>query len=327
MLVNLTLGFVLDLIIGDPDVWFHPIRLIGSMLSYYERLFYRMGSRMGAAGTGAKTAGGLLLVISSLATVFLIMIGLEQIKGLFSLPFSVNLLTIVLIFFAFCNRSLMKEAKAVHRCLMKNDMNQARKQLARIVGRDTALLDKKAVIRATVETIAENVVDGFTAPIFYLSVGGVPSVYAYKTVNTIDSMFGYRNERYEYFGKPGARLDDILNYIPARLNLFFLFCASMFRKDVLKAMLLHGRSHPSPNSGIAEAGFAGFLGIALGGPSDYGGKRKEKPWIWTDHLSEEEREDPALILKALSLYMRVVGATFLFFFTAAWVLPLPLLFR
>jgi adenosylcobinamide-phosphate synthase len=318
MILNVVAAFVLDSVFGDPRIRAHPVRLIGSMLYLYERVLYRMQK---------KFLGGLLLVLWALGTVFAITLGLQYLLPFFSLPFGVNVLLIGLFFFLFCNRDLVGEAKAVCRYLEMDRIEDARKRAARIVGRDTENLGQKDLIRATVESVAENIVDGFTAPLFYLVLGGMPLAYMYKTVNTVDSCFGYRSERYERFGKFGARFDDLLNFIPARLNGFFILCAAGFRRDVLRSMVRYARAHPSPNSGISEAGFAGYLGISLGGPSTYGGAEKFKPWIGEDRLGEVEKEDPDLILRAVSFYWKAVTLTLVLHLAALFLLELPLLFR
>ncbi len=317
MVVNIAIAFFLDLLLGVPRFSAHPVRLIGWMLSAYERLFYPVKM---------KVAGGLLLALASLGSVFAVMTGLMYLAPFFELPLSINGLLVILLFFLFCNREMVREANEVRDSLLDGRIEDARKQVARIVGRDTQRLDRAAIIRATVESVAENIVDGFTAPLFYLLIGGVPLAYVYKTANTIDSRFGYRSERYEKFGKVGARLDDALNFIPARLNVFFLLCAVGFDRRVLEAVEVYGRRHPSPNSGLAEAGFAGHLGIALGGPSLYGGALKEKPWIGENRVALEALEDPRLIERAVALYWRVVWVTLCAALAAAYFLHLPLLF-
>lgn len=317
-MLNVLIAFFLDILIGDPVFSLHPVRLIGSMLTAYEKLLYRIEY---------KVLGGALVVACALATVFPVMVGLNYAKRWVILPFSINIVSVVLLFFLFCNRDMAKEAKSVYAHLSAGDMDGARAVVARIVGRDTGTLDAGGVVRATVESVAENVVDGFTAPLFYFMLGGFPAAYAYKTLNTIDSRFGYRNEHYEKFGKAGARLDDVLNFVPARINAVFLYCASGFSAEVIRCMLKDGKRNPSPNSGLAEAGFSGMLGIALGGPSIYGGVLKQKPWIGVDRIKEEMREAPALILKALSFYWRVVFTTLIGFLTAAYFLALPLVFH
>jgi len=317
MIINIFIAFILDLFIGDPPLSVHPVRLIGRLLDFLEDWLYPVSR---------KFVGGLLLVVVALFIVLGVTAGLWYVMFLFTLPLGINVVMVGLLFFLFCNRDMVREAKKVYLFLEQGKVEQARVQVGRIVGRDTEGLGRVEIVRAAVESVSENIVDGFTAPLFYLTLGGVPLAYAYKTANTVDSRIGYRNERYEQFGKAGARLDDALNFIPARLNAFFLFCATGFRREVLHTMLHDGGKHPSPNSGIAEAGFAGYLGIALGGPSRYGGTVREKPWIGENRIVGEELEDPRLILRAVALYWRVVAVTLIAFLAALSLLRLPLLF-
>jgi adenosylcobinamide-phosphate synthase len=313
--LDVLIAFFLDMLFGDPVFSLHPVRLIGSMLTKYEKLFYRMMR---------KAIGGALLVALALATVVSVMLVLNYVKRWAFLPFSINVVSVFLLFFLFCNRDMAREARSVYDRLSAGDLEGARLAASRIVGRDTGALDRRGVIRATVESVAENVVDGFTAPLFYFMLGGFPAAYAYKTINTIDSRFGYRNERYEKFGKTGARLDDVFTFVPARINAVFLYCASGFRREVFRCMWKDGQKQTSPNSGLAEAGFSALLGIALGGPSTYGGVLKKKPWIGIDRLEGNMREEPELILKGLFFYWRVVFTTLFVFLTAAYFLGLPL---
>ncbi len=189
-------------------------------------------------------------------------------------------------------RSLLTAAKGVIDAVKEKDLGAARQRLSMIVGRDTQELEEEAILRATIETVAENLSDGFVAPLLYLAVGGLPLAIAYKAVNTLDSMVGYKNERYLRFGWAAARLDDAANYVPARITGFILapaaFCrfltdgpAAAFRaaRGALAAMRRDGRKHTSPNSGIPEAAMAGALGVRLGGPSTYGGMLVKKPFI------------------------------------------------
>ena len=211
--------------------------------------------------------------------------------------------------------------------IINNDIQAARSQLGRIVGRDTSELDKKAIIRATIETIAENIVDGFTSPIFYLSIGGIPLAYLYKTVNTLDSMVGYKNKRYKRFGTISAKLDDFLNFIPARLNLIFIFFSTGFNKNIFKYVKKYAKLHPSPNSGISESCFSAYLGLALGGPSKYEGIWHEKAWLGKNLINNNDLENPELILKAIDLYWRVIYITLIIFLTIVFIFKLPIIFR
>lgn len=201
-------------------------------------------------------------------------------------------------------RGLISSARLVMKAVERNDLTGARKNLAMIVGRDTEKLDKKAVLRATIETVAENLSDGVIAPLFYLLIGGLPLAFAYKAINTLDSMVGYKNERYLRIGWASARLDDLANYIPARITGLAIVAACFLYRlarreanaskvntasrlspalsaaaDSFKIMRRDGRNHTSPNSGVPEAAMAGGIGVRLGGPSTYGGEVVEKPYI------------------------------------------------
>ncbi|GJQ57770.1 MAG: cobalamin biosynthesis protein CobD [Candidatus Scalindua sp.] len=189
----------------------------------------------------------------------------------------------ILIYFTLSTRDLLKEAKGVFHALKSGRIGEARENLARIVGRDTRELDEEQITQACVETIAENSVDGIVAPIFYAVIGGPALVMAYKAVNTLDSMVGYKNAKYLHLGWASARLDDAVNYIPARLAAVLLplsawLCGASFFRSI-RTIKRDGQKHPSPNSGIAEAAVAGALGIRLGGTSSYHGVVIEKPFI------------------------------------------------
>jgi adenosylcobinamide-phosphate synthase len=317
VLVTAAVAFGLDFLLGDPVFALHPARLMGGLLSRLERLFY--GFRRKTLGGGLLAASALILAggFAACAACGADVLWRAAVPRLSAPPsgesplLGFNPLLVLLVFFLFCNRDMMDEARAVCERLREGDLPGARARLSRVVGRDTARLDGKAVIRATVETVSENIVDGFTSPFLYLLLGGVPLAYLFKAANTIDSMFGYRSERYERFGKIGARLDDALNFVPARLNALFMLAATGFSGSLWRSVRMFARAHESPNSGIAESAFAGHLGLALGGPSTYGGVEKKKPWLGEDRLPEDERSDPALILRAVRLYGRVVTVTFL----------------
>jgi len=251
MSINLIIAFLIERFFGSIEFRFHPVKLLGNLISFYGSVFYRFKK---------KFFGGLFLTLCTIVSVSAVMILLEYVSPFFELPMGINILSIVLIYFLLCNRELAQETREVYTCLINGNLKAARTRVSRIVGRDTDSLDQKGVIRATVESVAENIVDGFTSPIFFLSIGGLPLAYLYRAINTIDSMYGYRDDKFERFGKMGARLDDIMNFIPARFNAFFILCATKFDRNTFKAMKYYGRMHPSPNSGISEAGFAGYLG-------------------------------------------------------------------
>jgi len=222
MSINLIISFLIERFFGSPTSRFHPVRLLGRLIYFFSYIFYPFEK---------KFLGGLFLLLCTILSVSGVMILLEYVKPFLGLPMGINILSIVLIYFLLCNRELAQEARSVYFFLKNGNLVAARQRVARIVGRDTGNLDSKGVIRAAVESIAENIVDGFTSPVFYLLLGGLPFAYVYKAVNTIDSIYGYRNEKFEKFGKAGARLDDIMNFIPARLNALFIFCATGFDKS------------------------------------------------------------------------------------------------
>lgn len=193
----------------------------------------------------------------------------------------------VIIYFAISIKSLADEAKKVMHFLRKNDLINARKALSQIVGRDTTHLNDEQIIRACVETVAESTVDGVLSPLFFAFMGGPPAAMAYRAVNTMDSMVGHKDEKYLRFGWASARLDDVANYIPARISALFIPVAAFFcgysPVRSLKIAIRDGRKHESPNSGISEAAMAGALGIQLGGSSSYQGEIITKPFIGDAH--------------------------------------------
>lgn len=336
MLLTLTVAFLLDAFIGDPVFRLHPVRLIGDLLTFLERLLYPLKPRVLWGGVTALLAAGAVftgvcLLLRAAQPLNLVLASWPSAFAPFRYPAAgpgilvLRPVELVLVYFLLCNRDMVREARAVYRALAAGDLDLARRRVGRIVGRDTGSLTRTQVIRAAVESVAEGLVDGFAAPVFYLVVGGAGLGYAYRTVNTVDSRFGYRSERYERFGKVGARLDDVLNFLPARLNGLFVFLGSGMKGDVWRSMRRYGRQHPSPNSGIAEAGFAGYLGVALGGPSTYRGVVHDKPVLGTDRLTESQLQDPALILRAVALYWRVVILTLFAALVLLWLLPLPLI--
>jgi len=274
---DIVMGYIADLIFGDP-YWFpHPVRFIGRFISSFENLLRRLVH----SETSEKIAGfiltGVTVVISYLVVWILLKISLSVSTLLF------HIVNIFFIYTVLATRCLGDEAKKIYRYLINGDINNARKGLSYIVGRDTEKLDVQGICRAVIETVSENTSDGIVAPLFYLFLGGVPLAMAYKAINTLDSMVGYKNERYINMGMASARLDDIANFIPARLTSFLIAIASFITglnpRRSLSIMLRDGRNNPSPNSGYPEASMAGALGVRLGGPSSYGGQIVEKPYI------------------------------------------------
>jgi adenosylcobinamide-phosphate synthase len=265
---------ILDLLIGDPRWFPHPVVYVGKLITLLEKALRRLVKN--------EMTGGILL----LALTVSITIGLAfaLLKGAFAIsPWLGFVVAVLLSWSCLAARSLHRESGLVADLLVRGELTAARRYLANIVGRDTAELDEPEVWRATVETVAENTSDGVIAPLFYLCLGGPVLAIAYKAVNTLDSMVGYRNERYLEFGRASARFDDLANFVPARITgLLMVAAAPLFglsAKNAWRIMRRDGRNHSSPNSGIPEAAAAGALGVRLGGTNLYGGRPVEKPTI------------------------------------------------
>ncbi len=239
-------------------------------------------------------------------------------------PFLGSLVTVILIYWAISIKDLADHSWAVHRPLSQGNLPAARQALANIVGRETSQLSEAGIIRATVETIAENTVDGVLSPLFYAALGGPPLAWAFKAVSTLDSMVGYKSEPYREFGWAGARLDDLLNWLPARLSggLFTLaaWLTGLDWRQTWKICRRDGRRHASPNAGWPEAAISGALGLRLGGPNVYHGELVDKPWLG-DGLREPETAD---ILKAIRLLYVVSALAVIFCFFLALMVKILL---
>jgi adenosylcobinamide-phosphate synthase len=270
-------AFLLDLLVGDP-LWLpHPVRFFGWVAYLSERFIRRV-----ARERVALLVGGIFLVVVLAGGTYVAAVrGLElayrwhHAAGFF--------IEVYLVATTIAVRGLGAAAEAVRRALVTGDLPLARKRVAALVGRDTAGLDAQGVAKAAVESVAENSVDAAVAPLFYAFLGGAPLALLYRLVNTLDSMMGYRDERYRYLGWAAARLDDLLNFVPARLaGLLFVLAAFLTRGDwrrVWRTVRRDGHKHPSPNSGIPEAAMAGFLGVQLGGPRSYRGVPSFRPYL------------------------------------------------
>lgn len=271
--VALIIGFILDLIIGDPQGWPHIVRFFGLLIDQLESCLYPLSN---------KRLGGTLLVGSMFFLSLLLPI------LVLSLAWRISPWLFLLVESLFCwqllaVKSLQVESRPVYDALVAGELVAARKALSRIVGRDTQNLDETGVSRGAVETVAENLADGVAAPLFFMLLGGSVLGCMYKAVNTMDSMIGYKNDRYLDFGRSAARLDDVLNFIPARLCALTMIVASALCKmDAPRALRIWQRDrfqHASPNSAQTEAVMAGALGIQLAGDAWYFGKRVIKPTI------------------------------------------------
>lgn len=272
----LAAAVAMDLVLGDPHRLPHPIRWMGHAIAVWEPVCRKHIT--GPFGSGLFFAASLIL--ATWITAF----GSLGILRLFH-PVLGDVVEIVLVFYCLSARSLEKEAMTVYGHLKANRTEAARSRLRYIVGRDCDRLSEEGMSRATVETVAENLVDGFISPLFYAAIGGAPLALAYKMINTLDSMVGYKNDAYLIFGRPAARIDDVANYLPARLSVPVIALAAGLLSGrwrlAITTALHEGRQHSSPNAGYAEAAFAGVLAVRLGGPNIYHGKLVDKPYIGT----------------------------------------------
>jgi len=267
-------AFVLDLILGDPQSLPHPVRWMGKAIEAFEPFFRKINCRLVISGALFTSFHVLITGVSAL----LILHAAHWIH-----PLVKNCFEIILIYFCISVRSLEDAAMEIHRYLLGNRLKEARKKIALIVGRDVENYEQEGISRAAVETVAENLVDGVIAPLFFAAIGGAPLAMVYKMVNTLDSMIGYKNEKYMFFGKASARLDDILNYIPSRVSVPIISLATQILsgkgRRSLETAVTEGTNHSSPNAGYPEAAFAGALAVKLNGPNYYNGQLVHKPYI------------------------------------------------
>jgi adenosylcobinamide-phosphate synthase len=267
-------GYVLDGLLGDPRWLPHPVRGIGWLIALGERHLNR-GSAVRRLLSGALLTAGLVAIAAGLARAVVVGAGLLH-------PLAGQAVTALGVGVLLARRSLTEEAGgAVHRPLLAGDLAAARRAVSWVVGRDTAELDQSEVARAAVETLAENASDGIVAPLVFALVGGLPGIAAYKAINTLDSMIGHLDERYGYFGRVAARLDDLANWVPARLTMAALAAAAALSgrdgAGAWRAARTDGGKHKSPNAGWPEAAMAGALGVCLGGLNTYGGEPYPSP--------------------------------------------------
>jgi adenosylcobinamide-phosphate synthase len=302
--VELLLAYLLDLTVGDPPHWPHPVRWLGRLITIMEPLLRRGFAEPWLAGL-VLTGICLLAAAGGAAAVVFLASRLH--------PLLEFLVSVILIYWAISIKDLAAHARAVHLSLSDGNLAGAREALAKIVGRETSQLTEAGVIRATVETIAENTVDGVISPLFYAALGGPPLVWAFKAASTLDSMVGYKTEPYREFGWAGARLDDLFNWLPARLSVGLFTLAAWLTglnwRQSWRICRRDGRRHASPNAGWPEAAVSGALGLRLGGPNIYHGELVEKPWIG-DGVWEPETAD---ILKTIHLLYAVSALAVLFF--------------
>jgi adenosylcobinamide-phosphate synthase len=274
-------AFLLDLAVGDPRWLPHPVVLMGKIISYGERFMHSASAHRDFL---AGMALSLVLIALSAGAAWLLVAFFRWLP-----PWPSFFATTALASTTLATRGLLDAIKLIEAPLRAGNVAAAQEKLAQIVGRETSRLNQDKMMRAGLESLAESTCDGIVAPLFYLFLGGIPLAMAYKAVNTLDSMIGYRSERYFYFGKFAARLDDVVNFVPARVTAFFMVSAALaMRLNPGRALRVAWRDHAnhlSPNAGYPEAALAGAFGIQLGGPSIYFGKEICKPYIGDDLTS------------------------------------------
>lgn len=280
-LIKIWIAYILDLIFGDPENLIHPVQIIGKLITILEKILLRKKFKI--------LAGGILAIITIGVTYFICYFISKNIQNSI-----IAILEIYLMYTIFSINSLAREGKKVYKILKAGNIDVARKELSYLVSRDTGEMDEKMVIRSTMETISENTVDGIIAPMFYMFLGGLPLAMAYKAINTLDSMVGYKNDKYIDFGKISAKIDDVANFIPARITGILIVISSFILrydyKNALKVFFRDRKNHSSPNSAHSEASVAGALGVQFGGKVSYFGKEYDKPTIG-DKKKDFELED------------------------------------
>ncbi|MHB8989492.1 MAG: adenosylcobinamide-phosphate synthase CbiB [Desulfobulbia bacterium] len=315
---QILIAILLDQLFGDPRWLPHPVRIIGAACTWCERI-----TRALLPPLAAGISSVILVLALTGATTWGMIAGATLLH-----PWLGTAASIVILYTTIATRDLVRHSTEVYVALQNGNLPEARKRVGMIVGRDTANLDQAGVTRAAVESVAESMVDGVTAPLFFALLGGPVGAMLYKAVNTMDSMFGYKNAQYRKFGWAAARLDDLANFIPARLTSLMIPAASFpLRLDPKRSLLtlLRDRfAHASPNSGHTEAAVAGALGVQLGGPNSYFGTVMEKPAIG-DATRPLEPQD---ILRANRLMLLASALTLLVCLALRWhiIILLPALF-
>ncbi|MBO5617012.1 MAG: cobalamin biosynthesis protein CobD [Pseudobutyrivibrio sp.] len=284
------MGYVLDLLLGDPFGSFHPVVWIGKLISVLTGKLLKENDSSARKRLKGRIIVIIVIAISVLATGFCVILAynINSILGI--------AVEAIITYQCLATKSLYTESMKVYYALKDTSLEAGRTAVSMIVGRDTATLDEAGVTKAAVETVAENTSDGVIAPLIYLAIGGPVLGICYKTINTMDSMIGYKNDKYMDFGRAAAKLDDVVNFVPARISAVLMIIATLFlgkKYNTVNAIYIFKRdrfNHPSPNSTQTESVCAGALGIQLAGPASYFGKLKEKPYIG-DMLRKIEVED------------------------------------
>ena len=315
-ILPLLMGWVLDLILGDPQWMPHPVVGFGKMIALGEKQFNK--------GSHRKLKGALLaifLVVLVFVVIFILDQQLSNLNALLSIAFRT-----LIIFWCLAGTTLIREVRQTFLAVDRS-LEEGRKQVARIVGRDTTQLSAQEIRTAALETLAENLSDGVIAPLFWLAIGGVPGMLTYKMVNTLDSMIGYKTDRYRDFGCFAARLDDVANYLPARLTAFLMIVPKLmtinthhgsklftFHFSLFTFVHENGRRHASPNSGYPEAALAGILNCRFGGPHTYFGQLFDKPYIGeNDRLLTTDDMHVAIRINRMAECIALLFIVFIYF--------------
>lgn len=356
--IPLICGAVLDMIFGEPKHMKHPVVIIGSLISFLEKKF-NAAPESGANGQNQgddharyikkkKRRGGVITAALVCVSVILVSVIIPAaafavgfsagsymshagiipwlIGGMLAELFCGRLLCLaamsVMCWLMLAAKSLRQESMKVYEALERGDVEGARYSVSMIVGRDTSVLDRNGIIKAAVETVAENTSDGVTAPVFWMAIFGIPGLYFYKAVNTMDSMIGYKNDRYMDFGRCAARLDDVLNYIPSRLTALLMIAAAWIMpgydgRGAWRTWRRDRRKHASPNSAQTESACAGALGLELAGPAVYFGVIHEKPFIGDPERNIEPDDIPAANRLMLATAFLMIVFLMILFLTAA----------
>lgn len=267
LIIPLFAGYLLDLFFGDPYIMPHPVKLFGRLISLADNHFNK-GSFL--------VFKGMIISLILISIVWVILF--TGLKSIAKLPLVYYPLASIMVYWGLANKCLIDEARLVQKALSEKGIEAGRKQLSNIVGRDTSNLNPNQIRTAVLETLAENLSDGVVAPLFYYALGGIPLMFAYKMVNTLDSMIGYKNDKYLHFGRFAAKLDDVANFIPARITAI-LMVLTTWNKRGFQFIFRYGNKHASPNSGYPEAALAGILNCRFGGPNQYHGIIVDKPYI------------------------------------------------
>jgi len=338
VILPLLLGWLLDLVLGDPAWLPHPVVAFGKMISFGE---HRLNKGRHRRLKGAILAVTLILIVFFAAFFFRRLLNLPSLSRE-GAALGLLIFDTLVVFFCLAGTTLIREVRAVF-VAVDRSLEEGRRQVARIVGRDTSELSAQEVRTAALETLAENLSDGVIAPLFWFALLGTPGMLAYKMVNTLDSMIGYRTERYRRFGTVAARIDDVANYIPARLTALLMILSSFLlprssflappsslllprssflapRSSLLTFVIRNGRNHASPNSGWPEAALAGILDCRFGGPHYYFGELFDKPYIGENDrsLTTADMKRAVRVNRTVEVLMVLLTAATLFFIGQWW---------